>query len=43
MWFWITASFIILIIAVVASYGPYFGLYGDVEKKEEKQKWKSHG
>lgn len=35
MTFWLIASFLILAIAVVASYGPYFGLYGDVEKKEE--------
>lgn len=37
MSFWLVASIIILIIAVVASYGPYFGLYGDVEDRGGKK------
>lgn len=35
MTFWLIASFLILTIALVVSYGPYLGLYGDVEKKED--------
>lgn len=37
MGFWISASIILLIIAILASYGPYFGLYGDVEDKGGKK------
>lgn len=37
MTFWIIASILILVIAVLAAYGPYLGLYGDIEKKGEEK------
>lgn len=35
MTFWITSSIILFLVLMVSVFGPFLGIYGDVEKEEQ--------
>jgi hypothetical protein len=37
MTFWITASIVLFLIVLISTFGPMFGVYGDMKHEEKEE------